>query len=922
MIPQLRVRSEYSFRSCYGRVPEVAARLEEIGCEAAGLVDTRGTWGHLDWAKNLGSKALYGAEFVLPTEPGQPKPRYWALATDMAGFYRFSSEPPATMEELADAQHVVRFAGAALTDPSTFDYIDLNPRSALANRAALRLAENTGKPLVLCSDNDYPGPGDRDAFLAWDDSKKMTPQHILSDEELRAQFSWLDGPTLEQAIYNTHRAAERCSGLAPASAPMISVPGDLGALIAEGKAHRLRRGHIKNWTPEYTDRLAREEAMIANKGYASYFIVVAEMVAWAKARMLVGPARGSSAGSLACYLLGITEVDPLVHGLLFERFIDLNRDDLPDIDIDFNDQKRETVFEHLAQKYGAANIARIGSISRLKPRSVVAHVGKKLGIPTGAGFKVLNVLIEYSSGDARFGKGLEDTLENTQPGRAFMKQYPEAVLMTQLEEHASHTGQHAAGIIVSQAPVTDFCTVRDGIAQLDKKGAERINLLKIDALGLRTLGVLEDAGVLSAEEFYDMALDDPEVFKVLNDRRFSGVFQFEGAAQRRVSAQIKVDAFQRIDHITALARPGPLGGGAANTYINRAAGREPVAYVHPSMESYLAETHGVVLYQEQVMRIVRELGQFSWEDTSTIRKAMSGRKGREFFDQHGERFASGAAKLGISEADAHEIWESICSFGAWGMNKSHTTSYAVISYWCAWMKAYHPEAYAASCLRNAKDAEQQLEVLRDLQREGTPFVAFDVNKSRENWHAENGMLYGGFSNLVGVGPVKARAWVEKRDAGELTDKDIEKLSAMKPRVEDLKEGHTRWGGIYADPGAHNVRGRVSQFTELQDRASGCVIAKLIKQQRRDENEDRRVVRRGNVMEGPTLFLDMFVVDDSVSQPVTARIKIPLWESIGERVADHAMPGDWFLMRGYWLEDFSMLLVEKIKSLTNEELKSL
>jgi DNA polymerase III alpha subunit len=279
------------------------------------------------------------------------------------------------------------------------------------------------------------------------------------------------------------------------------------------------------------------------------------------------------------------------------------------------------------------------------------------------------VLIEYSSGDSRYGKGLEDTLTTTQPGKDFLERFPEAVLMTELENHASHTGVHAAGFIVANEPVTEYCTVRDGVAQIDKKDAEYLNLLKMDVLGLRTLGVIEDSGCVTAEELYNLPLTDPEVFRIFNEAKFSGVFQFEGAAQRRVSVQIPVSEFQQIDHITALARPGPLGGGAANTYINRNAGREETTYKHESMRKYLEDTRGVVLYQEQVMRIVKELGDFSWEDTSVIRKAMSGRKGKEFFDRHGEKFAAGAAQHGIDAETAKAIWNEIVNFGAWGMNK-------------------------------------------------------------------------------------------------------------------------------------------------------------------------------------------------------------------------------------------------------------
>ena len=1171
MLPQLRVRTEYSFRSCYGPVERVASRLADIGCRTAGVVDTHGTWGHVPFEKALldyGIQPLFGAEFTMPKADGT-KPRCWTLAQDLGQFYRLSSANPQTPAEMAEAKGVIRFAGAALDDPECFDYIDINPRSRTRTRQAVDLAKRTGKPLVLTSDNDYPALEDRERFLAWDDSKKMTPQHIMSDDELRRAFSMLDDDEFKAAWRNTMELEERLAAPSLKAAPMIHYEGDLRALVDEGKAMRVRKGQIAEWTDEYQQRLEREMAMIEHKDYGSYFLVVADLVKWAKEEMLVGPARGSSAGSLVCFLLEITEVDPLVHGLIFERFIDANRADLPDIDIDFSDRQRHKVADYLAQTYGKDNVAKIGSVNRLKPRSVVAHVGKKLGIPQGATFPVLNVLIEYSSGDSRFGKGLEDTLETTQPGQDFKRRYPEGELMAEIEEHASHTGVHAAGIIVANVPVTEYCTVRDGIAQIDKKDAEYLNLLKIDALGLRTLGVIEDAGCVEADDLYRMSFDDPEVLKIFDEHKFSGVFQFEGAAQRRVSIQVPVDDFKKIDHVTALARPGPLGGGAADHYIFRNAGREEITYRHPSMEEYLGETMGVVLYQEQVMRIVRELGDFSWEETSVIRKAMSGRKGKEFFDQRGEAFVAGAAKKGIDAETAQAIWEEICNFGAWGMNKcakattcvkvchpnqtlgkdptleqlydfykrnpsdwvrqrnvmpkllsvgadgvarptmavdihetgtkqcvkltfndgrevectedhkfvingewrrcgdatigdefetserlsriknhrfgdfgqgrkglprrvngkeeaeqnfreananapcshcgetkermvvhhndhchgkerprdlawvcdgchkrihiaagdwgapysrgwergasatltdkeligehqtydiempapnhnyvlangivthnSHTTSYAMISYWCAYMKRYHPLEYAAACLRNAKDDEQTIEILRELAAEGVQFEPFDADLSDANWTAKEGRLLGGYSNLVGIGPIKAQYYVQKRDSQGLDQKDRDKLAKHKPRHEDLREAHTLWGHIYDNPAAHNIHGVVSQFGELEDRENAVVIAKLVKKTRRDRNETVLVNKRGYREDGQTLFLDMAVVDDSQSKPVTARINKQRWEDLGEPVADKAVDGqDWFLLRGFWLADFSMFIVKKIKCLTNSE----
>jgi DNA polymerase III alpha subunit len=919
-LPQLRLRSEYSFRSAYGSVDQVAEAAQAVGATSAGLVDTAGTWGHVSWQKaalKAGIEPLFGSEFVLAGEDGV-KRSYWALAEDLPAFYRFASSPPRTETELAERKSgIIVFAGAALSAPDAFDFIDINPRSRMSAERALALNKKTGKPLAITSDCDYPMEADRERFLAWNDSLKMTPQHILTIDELRAALWYLPTAKFNAAVKNTAAAAERAQGCRIGKAPLIEVPGNLRALAMKGKKERLARGHIQAWTSEYEKRLQYELKLIKEKSFESYFLVVADMISWAKDHMLVGPARGSSAGSLVCYLLRITEIDPLVHELIFERFIDVNRSDLPDIDSDFNDSKRDDIFVYLAGKYGTENTARIGSVNRLKPRSVMAHVGKKLGIPAGATFPVLNVLIEYSSGDSRYGKGLEDTLTITQPGKDFMAKYPEAAIMTELENHASHTGVHAAGFIVSNRPVIEFCTVRDGVAQIDKKDAEELNLLKMDVLGLRTLGIIEDSGVITAQELYDLPLNDPEVFKIFNEHKFSCLFQFEGPAQRRVSMQIPVKEFQQIDHITALARPGPLGGGAANTYINRNAGREPVVYRHESMEYYLKDTRGVVLYQEQVMRIAFEIGKMPWAVVSEIRKAMSGRKGKEYFDRRGDEFVAGAKSQGITEEVARTIWGEIVTFGAWGMNKSHTVSYSVISYWCAYLKRYHALEYAAACLRNAKDDEQTIEILRELRAEGVRYIPFDADKSDIDWRVVGGSLIGGFRNLVGLGPVKAARYVS---AKPLTEKNRAALSKMKLKYSDLAPAHTLWGEIYARPEDYNINGPVKEFADLQDFEEAVVICNLVRQERRDENETVRVHRRGHKKEGQTLFLDAFVVDDSVSKPVVMRFKAWQWEGIGQKMADRAVPKkDWFVVRGKWLAQFSMFTVIRIKCLTNKEL---
>lgn len=922
-LPQLRVRTEYSFRKAFGPIPRVVAGLKRVEAAAAGIVDA-GTWGHVKVGKALdaaGIAPLHGSEFIVELDDGR-KPAAWALAADPQGFYRLSTRAHAgdVLEALAAGRDAaVRFAGAALEDPELFDYVDLNPSSPLLQRRALALARRTGKPLVVTSDPYFPAPTDAAAYGAIVGSERIAPQHIMTEQELRAVMRFLPDDEWAAAVRNTHEAFERCSTKLP-KASVISVPGDIRALVEAGRQERLARGRIAAWTPEYAARLERELRLVHEKGFESYFIVVADLVRWAKQRMLVGPGRGSSAGSLLCFLVGITEVDPIPQGLLFERFIDITRSDLPDIDIDFNDQKRDQCFAYLRERYGDANVARIGNINTYKPRSLLAEVCKRFAIPSHERFSLVNVLIEYSSGDSRYGKGLEDTLNSTDIGRAFLEKYPVAarILADDIENHASHTGVHAAGVIVSNDPVSNYCTVIDGLACVDKPAAEALNLLKIDALGLRTLGVIEDAGVVTGEELYGLTLDDPEVFRVFNEHKYGAIFQFEGASQRSISKAVTVDSFRTIDHLTALARPGPLGGGATQKYIGRKAGIEPITTSHPMLNSLLMETYGVVLYQEQVMRISFDIGRMPWEVVSEIRKAMSGRKGKEYFDRRGEEFVRGALSLGISDKDARIIWNEICSFGAWGMNKSHTTAYAVISYWCAWMKRYHGLAYAAACLRNAKDDDHAIAVLREMTAEGVRYVPFDIDRSVENWSVIDGELIGGFMNLVGIGPSKAAAAVKARAAGKLKR---EKFLALPVKFTELYPLRKAYAELYEDPERFGCRAgsRIVSGESLPEQGDVLYLGRVEEKQLLDANETVRVQRRGGKrLEGQPLFVDLVCKDDT-GVPIRCRIGRFDYKKLGVKAMSNIVAGvDDILVRGRRVPGFQMIHVERIRCLNAPE----
>jgi DNA polymerase III alpha subunit len=934
--PQLRVRTGYSFRNAYGRMPEIMARLASLECKVAGIVDSA-TWGHVRF-EQASIKAeiapLFGMEIPIISRdsdggPSKTKPCAWILAEDTGKFYNATSKSVQnkglTPDQFGTLPGVIRFAGAAGNElgAGDYDYIDINPSSLLYASNSVKRHRLNGKPIAVTGYNDMPRQEDQTFAYAWEVRDSVGLRHIAPEAELWEHLKLvMTRKEFDSGVKNAHEIAARLSGIKLKKAPLINLAGGIVALCREGQRSRLDRGHIASWTQEYEDRLVEEIKQIQLKDFDSYFLVVADLVRFAKTKMLVGPARGSSAGSLACYLMEITEVDPIPHDLLFQRFIDISRSDLPDIDIDFADTKRHLVFEYLQEKYNAACVAKLGNINTLKAASVMAQVGKKFGLPINETFQVRNALIEYSSGDARYGKGLQDTFDNTGPGQSFKERFPIAAeCMGDLEIHPSHTGVHAAGILVCNDPISDYCTVNEeGVAQIDKPDSEYLNLLKIDALGLRTLGIIEDSGVVTAEELYSLKLDDKSVLDILNDDKVSGIFQFEGDAVRSVTRSVEVDKFSKIDNLTALARPGPLASGMAQKYIARASGKEPVKYDVPQLEKYLKDTYGVFLYQEQIMYVVKEIGLFDWVQTSAIRKAMSGRKGEEYFNKMGENFVAGATSQGVPLDQAKKIWQEMVTFGSWGFNKSHSVSYAIVTYWTCWLKRYHQLPFAAACLRAAKDDEQTIAILRELAKEGIQYTPIDPDYSDMNWLVADGRLIGGIMNAKGYGPAKALSYVQKRAAGTLTEKDKERLANAEVQFADLAEAHTRWGHFYRSPKLCGVTSGnpIVGMKEVDDKDECLIIGKLTKKILADENEAIRIKKRdGKVMKGQTEFIDLMMVDDSTDSPMRFRIRPDKYAAMGRAIAETAPVGAWFLVRAWKIAGIDMMIIKNIKRIDCE-----
>jgi DNA polymerase III alpha subunit len=935
---QLRIRSEFSFGETFAPLDRLVARLKATGCTAAGLVDN-GTWGHVQWAekcKAAGIAPMFGVSLaVVPSLEAEERPAMWFLALTDAGLkelYRFSSlahrqavrgAARLTYEDVRGmSADIAKFAGAVMDGQFLRDigaHLDLDPGAPIATARKRAMAGQLGLRVVLVSDAAYPAPEDRVTFEMIGRQAKPTPQHVLTALEA-ARAAGLGDPT--GALACAADMASRAALVGLPRAPLIRVEGDLEALARAGIPERFPGG---GWTTDYEARLKHELALIRTKDFESYFLMVADMVRYAKRHMLVGPSRGSAAGSLVCYLTRITEIDPIPSKLIFERFIDVTRKDLPDIDLDFVDSKRHLVLEYLQGKYGRDCVAQIGTVSTYQPKSALIAVAKKLGIPPWETNAVKNSIFERSSGDSRANFALLDTLEQTEPGRKLLDKYPAMALAANIEAHASHSGVHAAGILVCNDPVWNYCTVdASGVAHLDKKDAEKLNLLKIDVLGLRTLGVLEDSGV--EVDWYGLKFDDPATFKVLNDQKYAGIFQFEGPALQGVAQQMTIQDLDDIGHITALARPGPMASGGTKDYLLRRAGKQEFRLPHAAIEPYVRETYGVVIYQEQVLQICRELGAMSWEDVTLLRKAMSKSLGKEYFDQFRDKFVQGAATNGIDEGGATAIWEQVNTMGSWAFNLAHSYSYAVVSYWTAWLKANHHLEFAAATLRNARSEESTIALLRELTLEGVRYVPFDPAMSEANWCVKNGTLYGGFTGLKGIGESKAAALIEERNNGGFTQKTIDMLRTAEHVFGDVFPTRSRWGSLYTHPELHpqllRPGTKVWPIKDIEGVGDFVFVGQMKAKDLRDYNEAIRIKRRnGKKYTGQTLFLDLDIQDDTGK--ILTRIDRFEFEELGRPIWDAAPVGTWWLVKGERKafnadSGFKMVYVKKIRQLFPEE----
>lgn len=941
----IRLRTGYSFRSAVGKIDNVIERLKMVESPYAPITDTASTFGWVKWrkaAEKAGMRPIFGVELAVTPSLNEKKPSvdYWTfIARDSivplhdliaTATQQFRYQPLLSLEQAQARGDVSVIVGHRTNPenivPATHLFWGMGPSLA---KGQLRKALACGHDVVEVSDNRYPMQGQQgfyETVCGRGASVQSYPQWIMSENEwivdCRSRFGKGDLCPVDAAIANLHKIAE-ASTATLLQAEMIHPerPKTLEQMCREN-AVSLGCDLLR---PEYEARLKRELKLIHEKQFEDYFYLVSDICSWARERMIVGPARGSSCGSLVCFLLRITSVDPIPFGLIFERFIDINRADMPDIDIDFPEERRAEVFEYVAKKYGREKVARLGTVAMYQPRSALKEAAGAMEIPQWLLNPVMDAIIERSSGDSRALQATEDTLRDTASGKEFLDKYPEILVAIEMEGHPRHAGQHAAGIVITEQPITNYVAVdqRTGATMCDKKDAEDLNLLKIDALGLTQLSIFEHALELAGlprDHLFSLPLDDAKAFAVINDKKYSGIFQFNGLALQYIADQITITCLNDIVAVTALARPGPIATGGSQQWMNVHAGKEKERYPHPAFEPHLKETLGVVTYQEQVMQIGREIGGLSWEDVTALRKAMSKSLGKEFFDQYGDRWKAGAREKGIPEDVLTEVWDDLCAYGSWAFNKSHAVAYGLVSYYCCWLKAHHPLEFAAATLSHTKTPETQIKLLRELAAEGVQYLPADLELSSDKWTVKKGgnwnHLVGPLNNVVGVGPKMMSGILGARQRGEpITERARKLLENPRTKIDSLFPIRDAFFRHCPDPKALNIISKPRSVIDVQTIGTEYevvtfVVAEQIKPI--DENEENKVARRGGrKFTGPTAALNLRIADDT--DVMFAKINRWDFERMGKPILERGRAGKaLYAIKGNVPKDFRMISIKQVK----------
>jgi DNA polymerase-3 subunit alpha len=589
--------------------------------------------------------------------------------------------------------------------------------------------------------------------------------HLLSDEEMHNAMK-AQGIDREDMYQNTIEIVDKIQdykikdhlNLLPVQ--YQDPDKELRALALQGLAERGFEGN-----QEYLDRLEEELKIIQDKNFGPYFLVVRSMIAWAKKEgIVVGPGRGSSAGSLLCYALGITDIDPIPHGLLFFRFINPERNDFPDIDTDIQDSRREEVKDYLVRQY--RHVASIATFLSFKDKGVVRDIARVLNIPLSDVNKVMKLVDTW------------DEYCNSKQTAEFREKYPEIEKYgEQLRGRIRGTGIHAAGVVTSKDPIFKYAPLetrttpgskeRIPVVAVDMTEAERIGLIKIDALGLKTLSVLDDTLKIIQDregskriDLLKINMEDANIYKMLSDGYTKGVFQCEATPYTNLLIKMGVKNFNELAASNALVRPGAMNT-IGKDYIARKHGKQNISYHHQVMKAFTQDTYGCILYQEQVMQACTELGGMTMAEADKVRKIIGKKKDAKEFDQFKDQFVAGASRF-LTPNAALDLWTDFEAHAGYSFNKSHAVAYSTLSYWTAWLKYYYPIEFMYSLLKNEKDKDARTEYLIEAKRMGISIKLPHINDSDMDFKIEGKGIRFGLSAIKFISDNIATKFIEAR----------------------------------------------------------------------------------------------------------------------------------------------------------------
>ena len=711
----------------------------------------------------------------------------------------------------------------------------------------LRLAKDLQLPMVATNDLHYTDAADADtheALLCVQSGKTLDDPnrfkfdardfYLKSPSEMRALWDGKYG--LREACDNTLLIAERCSVTFDESAsymPRFPVPE--GETEHTWFVKEVQKGLSARFTsgipPEVQKQADFEVGVITAMNFPGYFLVVADFINWAKDNGIrVGPGRGSGAGSMVAYAMRITDLNPLQHGLIFERFLNPDRVSMPDFDVDFDERRRGDVIRYVTEKYGDDRVAQIVTYGTIKAKQAVKDAARVLGMPFSVGDRITKVMPPpvmgkdvslvkmFDPADPRYSEGGEfRMLAETDPDVKIVVERAKG-----LEGLKRQWGVHAAGVIMSSEPLLDLIPImkreQDGaiITQFDYPTCEKLGLIKMDFLGLRNLTILDDAvenvqaNRSESIVLEDLPLDDGKAYELLARGDTLGVFQLDGGPMRALLRSMKPDNFEDISAVIALYRPGPMGANAHNDYADRKNNRKPATPIHPELAEPLAEilgdTYGLIVYQEQVMAIAQHVAGYSLGQADLLRRAM-GKKKKSELDAQYERFSSGMAERSFSPAAIKALWDILLPFSDYAFNKAHSAAYGMLSYWTAYLKANYPAEYMAALLTSVGDDKDKMAIyLAECRAMGITVLPPDVNASERNFAPVGTDIRFGLSAVRNVGTgVVASIVASRRDKGDYTDfydflEKVDAVACNKKVVESLIKagafdslGHPRKG---------------------------------------------------------------------------------------------------------------------------------